>query len=62
MTCKNQHIVRFTAANSADLMQLWESKTNSFFELYINKNKTVKDIVTLEMDQSLKTVKNSFCT
>lgn len=62
MTCKNQHPVRFTAASSADLMQLWESETNSFSELSINKNKTVKDTVTLETDQSLKIVKNHFCT
>lgn len=42
MTCKNQHTVCFNAASSADFMQLWESETNSFSELYINKKQDCK--------------------
>lgn len=52
VTCKKHLTVRFTAVSSSDLMQLWESKVNSFSELHVNKNKTVKDTVTLEMDRS----------
>jgi len=54
MTCRNQHTVHFTAASSADFMQLWESELNSFSELHTNKSKTIKGTATLEIDQSLK--------